>query len=80
MNHLIKASLKGIFLNVYHKEVAQLNQLDQNIEFVLGERINYHQIGNGYLEFDITVRKSDGTNFHHDDPIRVVNTAHCILF
>ena len=26
-----------------------------------------------YLEFDITVRQNDGTNFLYDDPIRLVN-------
>ena len=50
-----------------------MNQSDQNIEFIFGENSNYYQIGNAYSEFDKTVRKSDGTNFHYDDPIRLVN-------
>ena len=41
---------------------------------------NYIQIGNGYLEFDITVRKSDGTNSHYDDPIRLVNNGFAFCF
>ena len=41
----------------------------------MGENNNYHQIGNDYLEFDITVRKSDSTNFHHDDPVRLVKNG-----
>ena len=45
-----------------------------------GENKNYHQIGNGYLEFDITVRKKDTTNFHDDDPIRLVNNAFAFCF
>ena len=50
-----------------------MNQSDQNVEFIFGENNNYHQIGNGYLEFDITVRKNDGTNFQYDDPVRLLN-------
>ena len=56
-----------------------MNQSDQNVEFVFGEN-NYHQIGNGSLEFDITVRKSDSTNFHYDDPIRLVNSGSAFCF
>ena len=52
-----------------------MEQSDQNVEFISGENNNYHQIGNGYVEFDITVRKSDSTNFHNGDPIRLVNNA-----
>ena len=28
-----------------------------------------------YLDFDITLRKIDTTNFHYDDPIRLVTIA-----
>ena len=55
---------------MYHKYGAQLNQSDRYIEFLFGENNNYHQIVNGYLEFDITVWKSDTINFHSDDPIQ----------
>ena len=67
------------FTKIYHRQGDQLNQSDQNIEFIFGENNNYHQIGNAYLEFNITVRKNDTTNFHNDDPIRLVNNgfAHC---
>ena len=57
-----------------------MNQSDQNIEFVFGENNNYHQIGNAFLEFDITLRKNDTTNFHNDDPIRLVNNAFAFCF
>ena len=49
--------IKRYFLKVYHQQGAQLNQSDQHIEFIFGEINNYHQIGNGYLEFSVTVRK-----------------------
>ena len=57
-----------------------MNQSDQIIEIVFGENNSYHQIGNGYLEFYITVRKSDSTNFHYDDPMRLVNNAFAFCF
>ena len=57
-----------------------MNQSDQNIEFIFGENNNYHQIGNGYLEFNITVRKNDTTNFHIEDPIRLVNNGYAFCF
>ena len=72
--------IKGDFLTVDHQQGAQLNQSDQNIEFVFGENNNYHQLGNGYLDFNITVRKSDSTNFHYDDPIRLVNNGFVFCF
>ena len=72
--------IKRDFTKIYHQQGAQLNQSDQNIEFFFGENINYHQIGNGYLEFNITVRKNDTTNFHHEDPFRLVNNGYAFCF
>ena len=72
--------IKRDFTKIYHRQGDQLNQSDQNIEFIFGENNNYHQIGNGYLEFDITVRKNDDTNFHFDDPIRLVNNGFAFCF
>ena len=60
---------------MYHQQGAQLNQSDQTIEFIFGEKSNYHKIGEGCLEFDITVRKNDTTNFQVEDPIRLVNSV-----
>ena len=75
-NSIIKRHLTKI----YHQQGAQLNPSDQNIEFIYGENNNYHQIGNAYLEFNIRVRKTDTTNFHNDDPIRLVNNAFAFCF
>ena len=66
---------KRDFTKSYQQQGAQLNQSDQNIEFIFGENSTYHQIGNGYPEFNITVRKSHTTNFHIEDPIRLVNNV-----
>ena len=68
------------FTKIYHQQGAQFNQSDQIIEFIFGENNNYHQIGNGYPEFNITVRKNDTTNFHIEDPIRLVNNCYAFCF
>ena len=72
--------IKRDFTKIYHRQADQLNQSDQNIEFIFGENNNYHQIGNGYLELNITVRKRDTTNFHNDDPVRLVNNGFAFCF
>ena len=48
--------IKRDFTKTYHQQGAQLSQSDQNIEFFFGENNKYHQKGNGYLEFNNTVR------------------------
>ena len=72
--------IKRDFLKVYHQQGAQLNQPDQNIEFIFGENNNYYQRGKACLEIDITVRKNDTTNFHNDDPSRLVNNGFAFCF
>ena len=72
--------MKKDLLRVHHQQGAQLNQSDQNNEIIFPENNNHNQIGNGYLEFDITVRRSDSTNFHYDDPIRLVNNGFAFCF
>ena len=72
--------IKRDFTKIYHRQGDQLNQSDQNIGFIFGENNNYHQIGNAYLEFKITVRKNDDTNFHFDDPVRLKNNGFAFCF
>ena len=72
--------IKRDFTKLYHRQGDQLNQSDQIIEFIICENNNYHQIGNAYSEFNITVPKNDTTNFHNDDPIRLVNNAFSFCF
>ena len=67
--------IKRDFLKIYHQQGAQLNQPDQNVEFIFGENNNYHQVGNSYLEFDITVRREDNANFANNSAIRLTNNA-----
>ena len=56
-----------------------MNDSNQNVEFIFGENNNYHQIGNAYLEFDITVRNTAG-NFTNASVIRLVNNAFAFCF
>ena len=72
--------IKRDFTKIYHRQGDQLNQSDRNIEFNFGENNHYHQIGNKYLEFNITVRKNDETNFHTEDPVRLVNNGFAFCF
>ena len=72
--------IKRDFKKVYHQQGVQLNDPDQNIEFIFGDNNNFHQIGNSYLQFDITVRPQRVADaFDGDSPIRLVNNAfsHC---
>ena len=71
---------KRDYTKIYHQQGDQLNQSDQNIEFIFGENNNYHQIGNADLDFNITVQKNDTTSFDYDDPIRLVNNAFAFCF
>ena len=73
---------KRDFLKVYHQQGAQLNDPDQNIEFIFGENINYHQDGNAYLEFDITVSNPTPNPpvFDNNSPIRLTNNAFSYVF
>ena len=75
-----KSIIKKTFQKVYHQQDAQLNQSDQIIQFTLCENNNYHKVGDGYLEVDITVRKTDTTNFHNEDHIRVVKNGFAFCF
>ena len=71
--------VKSDYTKVYHQSGANLNDVNQNVEFIFGENNNYHQIGNGYLEFDITVRNTAG-NFTNASAIRLINNAFAYCF
>ena len=70
---------KRDYTKVYHQQGANLNESNQNIEFIFGENNNYHQVGNGYLELDITARNTAG-NFTNASVIRLVNNAFAYCF
>ena len=73
--------IKTDFSKVYHQQGAQLNDADQNIENIFGENNNFHQIGNSYLEFDITVKAQNVVDaFDDDSPIRLTNNGFAYVF
>ena len=72
--------IKRDFFKVYHQQGAQLNDADQNIEFIFGENNNYHQIGNSYLEFDMTIQPQGGGGFANDAAIRLTNNGLAYAF
>ena len=51
------ASRKREFSKLYHQQAANLNDSDQNIEFIFGENNYYHQVGNAYLQYEMTMEK-----------------------
>ena len=76
--------VKKDYTKVYHYQGANLNDSNQNVEFIYGENNNYHQIGISYLEFDITIRKvvaaGADPNFANADQIRLINNAFAYCF
>ena len=72
--------IKRDYLEIYHQEGAQLNQPDQNIEFIFGENNNFHQVGNSYLDIDITVRRENNANFTNNSAMRLTNNAFAYCF
>ena len=72
--------IKRDYTKIYHQHRANLNDSNQNVEFIWGENNNYHQIGNAYLQYYITVRRNDNANFADVNNIRLVNNAFAFCF
>ena len=73
------STIKRDFLKFYHQEGAQLNDPNLNIDFNFGENNNYHQIGNSYLELDISVRDPTA-GFNNNAETRLVNNGFAFYF
>ena len=71
--------MKRDYLKIYHQQGANLNEPNQNVEFAFGENNNYHQIGNSFIEFDITVRNTAG-NFIDASNTRIIKIALAYCF
>jgi len=71
--------IKRDYLKTYHQQGANLTDSDQNVEIFFVENNNYNQIGNAYLEFDITVRRQDNADFDNE-PIRMTNNGFAYVF
>ena len=73
--------IKKRFLKIYHQQWAMLDNSDHNIEIIFGENIYYHQIGNAYLQYEITVRKDAADRILIvGDAFRLVNNASAYCF
>ena len=55
--------MNGDFVKTYHQSGANVDTENSNIKFYFGENHNFFPVGNGFLEFDIKVRKNDNSNF-----------------
>ena len=69
-------------MKIYHQQAANLNDSDQNIDFLLGENNNYHQIGIAYIQKKLTkkeVANAADSVLVYDDVINILNNAfaHC---
>ena len=75
---------KRDFLKIYHQQAANLNDFDQIIEIMVGEIINYHQVGNAYLQYEMKIEKNVANaadRFRVDaDAIGLVNNAFAYCF
>ena len=79
------STVKRDFMKMYHQQGAPLNDSNK-VLISFSEKNNYHQIGNGHLEFDITLRKNV-SNFNNvdgadkfDEPIGLVIIAFAYVF
>ena len=56
--------LKRDFIKIYHQSGANVDAENSQIKFYFGENHIFIQVGNGYLEFDIRVRRANGNLFN----------------
>ena len=75
--------IKRDLIKVYLQSGANVGAENSQIKFYFGENHNFIQVGNGYLEFDIRVRRADGNPFTilapGNDVFRLVNNAFAYL-
>ena len=71
--------IKRDYIKIYHQSEANVDAENSQIKFYFGENHKFFQIGNGYLEFDIRVRRANGNPFTITAPnldiFRLVNNA-----
>ena len=76
--------IKRDFLKFYHQQAANINDSYQNKDFTFGEKNNYHQIGNAYLQYELTIEKDVAVAADrvlvNGDAIRLVNIAFAYSF
>ena len=55
--------IKRDFIKIYHQSGANVDAENSQIKFCFGENHNFIEVGKGYLEFDIRIRRADGNAF-----------------
>ena len=72
------------FLKICHQQAANLKASDQNVEFLVGENNNCHQIGNVCLQYELTIEKGVAVAANsvlvNGDAIRLVINAFAYCF
>ena len=68
------------FIKICHQSGANVDAENSQIKFYFGENYNFIQVGDGYLKFDIKVRKANNANFlvadnNTNELKRLVNNA-----
>ena len=84
-NKAIDSSIiKRGFLKISHQQTANLNDFDQNFEFIFGENNIYYQITNAYLQYEMTIEKDVAVTANRvlvdGDVFKLVNNAFAYCF
>ena len=81
---IIQFKKKRDFLKVYRQQAENLNDSDQNIEFIIGENSHYYQIADAYLQYEMTIGKDAAVAanrvFVNGDVPRLVKNAFAYCF
>ena len=71
-------------MTIYHQQAANLKSFDQNIGVIIGEKNNYPQIDNAYLQYELTILKNVANAADRllvdGDVIRLLNKAFAYCF
>ena len=67
--------IKRDFITIYYQSGANVDTENSKIQLYFGENHNFIQVGNGYLQFDIRIRKTNNTNFTKADEIQLIKNG-----
>ena len=71
-------------MKIYHQQATNLIDFDQNFDFISGENNIYYQVGNCYLQYELTIEKDLAVAANrvrlNGDVNRLVNTAFAYCF
>ena len=71
-------------MTIYHQQAANLNDSDQSVDFIFGEKNKYQQTGNAHLQYELTIEKDVAVAANrvlvNGDAIRSVKNAFAYCF